>query len=422
MRYFTFIILIGNIFLFSGYVCAQETSVSSTLVDQSWQALVEGDFEKAKAFSEECHNQFKEKAYQYQQEIRLKRSQKGTLSRIRNVVKEEILPENVVFNNIVSYGFRELNDAGTALFIQAEALKAEGSEEEAKINYRKIVENYPDAHSRDPRGWFWNVADVAQDRLDLMGTPYDYEDYKSETLVKKAWEALKKKDYKGALLYAQKCVALYNGEATKMQAEMKDFAVSDKIAYQWALNDVATAYFILGEINFQNGNETEAKELYQKAVDCGFAQCWDLRGWHWKVAEVSQDKIDTIGTVYDFEDYKSETLIKRAWESLNKGDFKGGELYAKKCIYLYEKKAEQAQQQLKDFAKGGFIPYYWALNDVATAYFILGESYSQQNDVRKAGEMYSAIGKRFKHAQCWDPRGWYWKVADVALKKIRKGQ
>ncbi|HOU35799.1 MAG TPA: tetratricopeptide repeat protein [Candidatus Omnitrophota bacterium] len=116
----------------------------------------------------------------------------------------------------------------------------------------------------------------------------------------------------------------------------------------------------------------------------------------------------------------SEALMKKAWDYYNDKDYAAAKAFAQECIDRYGEEALKQQASLKDFAPKGQESKYWALNDVATAYFILGEIYSKQKNYEKAKEAYRTIINKFGFAQCWDPQGWYWKVADAAKKALKE--
>jgi hypothetical protein len=128
----------------------------------------------------------------------------------------------------------------------------------------------------------------------------------------------------------------------------------------------------------------------------------------------------TIGTSYDFGDYTSQTLTTKAWGVLEANDHKGVELYTRKCIELYEAEAKKQQASLTEFTpkEKAFDP--WALNDVATCYFILGESLMAQQRYREAKAAFDRVVNDFSFAQCWDPKGWFWKVAVAARGRLNK--
>src|SRR3989338_11280359 len=68
---------------------------------------------------------------------------------------------------------------------------------------------------------------------------YNFGDYRSVTLVGKAWEALAEKDLEAVLAYTNKCLELYGEQAKEMQVSMQDYAAGtqDEVFAYWALND-----------------------------------------------------------------------------------------------------------------------------------------------------------------------------------------
>jgi len=75
---------------------------------------------------------------------------------------------------------------------------------------------------------------------------------------------------------------------------------------------------------------------------------------------------------------------------------------------------------LSAFAPKDAIYDYWALNDVATSYYQLGEAYAAQNRYRDARSAYQTTMDKFAYAQVWDPKGWFWKVAVASKGRLRK--
>ena len=250
---------------------------------------------------------------------------------------------------------------------------------------------------------------------------YDFGNFSSETLASKAWGALSQADYAGVEAYTMKGISLYETKALEQQASLTDVAPKDKAFNYWALNDVATCYFILGKARLAQGRIKEAQDAFQTVIDrFAYAQCWDPKGWFWKVAQGASDQLSILGTSYDFGDYTSQTLTTKAWEVLGKGDHKGVELYAKKCLELYEADAKKQQASLTDVAPKEKAFDYWALNDVATCYFIYGQSLMAQKRYREAKAAFDRVVNDFSFAQCWDPKGWFWKVAMAARGQLNK--
>lgn len=249
---------------------------------------------------------------------------------------------------------------------------------------------------------------------------YDFGDFSSQTLTTKAWNAFTSRDFAAVEAYTKKCISLYESKAVEQQASLTQFAPKEKAFNYWALNDVGTCIFILGKTYLVQGKVKEAQEAFRTVVDrFAYAQAWDTKGWFWKVAEGASDQLATIGTAYDFGDYTSETLTTKAWRALIAKDHKGVELFTKKCIELYEEEAKKQQASLTNYAEKGKEFNYWALNDVATCYFIYGQSLADQKRFQEAKSAYQRVMDDFKYAQCWDPQGWFWKVSEGAFKKIQ---
>lgn len=120
----------------------------------------------------------------------------------------------------------------------------------------------------------------------------------------------------------------------------------------------------------------------------------------------------------DFGDYTSATLTKKAWDALNRNDHAGVELYANKCIELYQEEAKRQQASLHDFAPQDRAFDYWALNDVATAYLIKGLSSVAQGRSAQAELAFQAILKDYPLAQAWNSKGWMWKVQAGAKDQL----
>lgn len=123
---------------------------------------------------------------------------------------------------------------------------------------------------------------------------------------------------------------------------------------------------------------------------------------------------------YEFGDYKSATLVGKAWKAFGSNDLEGVLAYTNKCIELYAAEAKKMQDSLSAYPTGSndTIFAYWALNDVATAYFIQGEAYRKAEMPEEAKQAYQRVVDEFGFGQCWDTGGWFWKPAEAAKVKI----
>ncbi len=128
---------------------------------------------------------------------------------------------------------------------------------------------------------------------------------------------------------------------------------------------------------------------------------------------------------YDYGDNRSVTLTVKAWDALNKGDVEAVLAYTNKCVTLYSEQAKAMQASLKDYVKatadGGVdqdVFNLWALNDVGTCLFIQGQAYQKAGMEEEAKEAYKTVIEKYSFAQCWDPKGWFWKPAEAAKQKM----
>lgn len=254
---------------------------------------------------------------------------------------------------------------------------------------------------------------------------YNFGDYRSETMVTKAWGALGQGDIEAVLAYTNKTIELYAAEAKKMQAGLTGYVKGENkdVFALWALNDVATALYIQGEAYRKANMIEEAKAAYSKVVkDYTYGQTWDTKGWFWKPAEAAKEKLamfDT-GVELDFGDYTSSYLVGQAWKALAKGDAQVVAAYVDKTVELYAAQARKMQESLVEYPweSKEKIFEYWALNDVGTALFIKGEALKKAGEPQAAKSAYQKLVGEYFYAQCWDPQGWFWKPAEAAQQAL----
>jgi len=120
----------------------------------------------------------------------------------------------------------------------------------------------------------------------------------------------------------------------------------------------------------------------------------------------------------DFGDSSSATLTSKAWAALEAKNYPEVLGYTNKCIELYKTQAVAMQAALKEPAPKETASSQWALNDVGTCYFIQGKALDDQKDTKGAIAAYKALADTLAFAQCWDPKGWFWKPADAARKRL----
>jgi tetratricopeptide (TPR) repeat protein len=258
------------------------------------------------------------------------------------------------------------------------------------------------------------------------GASPNFGDYKSSTLTTKAWQALAQKDTAAVLVYTNKCVDMYGPAAVKMQAELKDYPSGDpqKVFSYWAVNDIATSLYIQGEAYRKAKELDKAKAAYTRVVnEFSYGQAYDPASQtFWKPAEAARDALYMIekGLDLDYGNMTSNTLAQRMWESLAKNNLDEVIAYNMKLGNLYSGVAKDMQRTLKDYPQlpAENIHTFWALNDVGTGEFILGEAYRAAGKNVEAIAAYKKVITDYLYAQCWDTNGWFWKPAEAAQQKI----
>ena len=128
--------------------------------------------------------------------------------------------------------------------------------------------------------------------------------------------------------------------------------------------------------------------------------------------------------ILDFGDHASQTLTTNAWNAYNEGNYMDAIAYAEKCAELYAEEAKAMQENLRlqgpsSGAKSADqIHANWALNDVGTSYFIKGESLLELGRKEEALAAYKVVMNQYYYAQAWDPKGWFWSLAEAANPKV----
>ncbi len=128
--------------------------------------------------------------------------------------------------------------------------------------------------------------------------------------------------------------------------------------------------------------------------------------------EVSEEELNTL---------PADKLILKAWGALGAGAFDVAIQVSEKVLERFREKAISQQKSLSgQFPKAGKEKDYAELNACGAAFYVIAESYEKQGQCEKAIEFYKKAIKEFPLSQNWDPRGWYWKIADEAKAKIEK--
>ncbi|MBN2712315.1 MAG: beta-glucanase precursor [Planctomycetes bacterium] len=130
----------------------------------------------------------------------------------------------------------------------------------------------------------------------------------------------------------------------------------------------------------------------------------------------------TIGNIAKAEDdNRSFKLTAKAWDLLAEKKYDEALKVIETCEKLYGAQAKEMQKSLKEYPKNDpkeETEKYWALNDVGTCMYIKGEVLVQKGDKAAAIKAYKSCMNDYGYCQCWDPKGWFWKPAEAAKKKV----
>ena len=114
----------------------------------------------------------------------------------------------------------------------------------------------------------------------------------------------------------------------------------------------------------------------------------------------------------------SQELVRLAWEASSQNNLEKINGLVEQCLQLYDQEARKLEAQLQNFPPRDKIKEYQVLNDVATCLFIKAEALMNNGKGEEAKALFEKIIKEYKWSQAWDPRGWYWSVAEKSQASI----
>ena len=123
---------------------------------------------------------------------------------------------------------------------------------------------------------------------------------------------------------------------------------------------------------------------------------------------------------FNCDDDPSCALQFKAWESLSAGKHGVAVSFAEACIKINEEGALEQQASLSALPEDGGYTTNAALNNAGTCYFIKGESLAKLNKKAEAEAAFKMVIDKLSYAQAWDPKGWFWTVADAASESLAK--
>jgi tetratricopeptide (TPR) repeat protein len=128
------------------------------------------------------------------------------------------------------------------------------------------------------------------------------------------------------------------------------------------------------------------------------------------------------------EQPRNVELTNAAWSAYRKGDFATAITSSERCVRRFKDEANRDQEELQkkhapapptgkvSAEQKKAIFDQGVLNDVATCYWIKGNSAQKLGRNDEAREAFKAAAK-YSYARAWDPKGWFWSPADDAADR-----
>ena len=144
-----------------------------------------------------------------------------------------------------------------------------------------------------------------------------------------------------------------------------------------------------------------------------------------------------LAAAFPFSACAQQPCLKRAWAALNGNQFAQAIDASNDCIDKFSTRAFRDQGAL-EAAKEKLPPTgavdssfdkkkvfdRWAVNDIATTFFIRGEA-AEQLLKHSKGQQYKQLAvvsythaQRLSYGRCWDPQGWFWSPAEAAADRL----
>lgn len=138
--------------------------------------------------------------------------------------------------------------------------------------------------------------------------------------------------------------------------------------------------------------------------------------------DVIQEKAEQDLSLQEFpesaEDVSSEILVRAAWAASGENNLERLNAIAGRALELYGEKARAQQAALTGFPPRGEEKNYQELNDFATILFVQAEALMNNGKTSEAIAAFQNIIDNYNWAQTWDPRGWFWSVAEKSQDSI----
>jgi len=134
--------------------------------------------------------------------------------------------------------------------------------------------------------------------------------------------------------------------------------------------------------------------------------------------QVTTAQVDALAKTLPMDGLNSEHMTLRAWQAFIDERHTEALAYTRECITRWSDEARRMNDAMTGYADSREAATLWALNDVGTCYFIMAETYAKLGMYPEATRAHETLARDFEYSQCWDPKGWYWRPAEVAREKL----
>jgi tetratricopeptide (TPR) repeat protein len=113
-------------------------------------------------------------------------------------------------------------------------------------------------------------------------------------------------------------------------------------------------------------------------------------------------------------------LIEIIWQDVEGRRYQQALEYSSEAIRLYGEEALEIQSVTNSVPRDIMMELYRPLNVVATAYLARAYIYEMVGNYNGALENYRYIVDNIYYAKIWDPKGWWFLAAEVAMDRYEK--
>jgi len=118
------------------------------------------------------------------------------------------------------------------------------------------------------------------------------------------------------------------------------------------------------------------------------------------------------------QEISSQEIVRLSWEASSQRDLKRLNELVAQCITMYGNNAKALQANLTAFPTIAQRQEFTDLNSVGTCLFIQAEAFMNTGRSKEAMEKFDYIIREYPWAQAWDPRGWFWSIAEKSQMSI----